>query len=250
VAISRPAPIVQVEKPTPGIIPPGSSPQTESGKTQQEKERERSGRSAGEGVGDREKLSRPYSKEQIAQFKRTVRENIWMINLSTIVSEIARYRGLPEGVDELHCNILDHEATIRTCLADLLKVKDGLSLEPYFAAGDRITGFGGIDFRSMHSGAAAQLLHNWALAWSPGSTSYQAVVMREGRELVITFMFPEETPELRRLLGHPALKAELLASGASDRAAIPADLLQRYRSGMEALPAGYLQFLPSAPAFG
>jgi len=134
---------------------------------------------------------------------------------------------------------------IKARLADLQKVDETQDPGARFAKGDRIINFNGSDLRTIYPGSAAQVLHNWVITWTPGV--FQARVIREGKEVEVTAMFGADNKDLRALLDHRALKPEVLAGGgASDRALVPADLVQRYRSGMEALPAGYQNLIPPA----
>jgi len=190
-----------------------------------------------------------FTDAQIEGFKSTALEKVRLINLTTIVAEIVRYRDPQnEAYVKFQSDIVGYEAAIRDCVTNLGKVQQTADLPNYCAKGDRIVVFDSSDFRLIYPGAAAQVLHNWALAWRPGDgTTHVFAVERQGKELALTFMYSEDTNDLRSLLAHPALTAEVLSSGmASDRAALRADLLQRYQAGLQALPAGYLNLVPPA----
>ena len=189
-----------------------------------------------------------FTWDQIEAFRSTVFEKVRLINLTTIVAEIVRYRDPQnEAVAKFQTDIADLEDAIQECQAKLSKVQQTVEPPPYCAKGDRIIGFNGPDLRPMYPGTAAQVLHNWALTWRPGDGVVQLLHLeREGKDLYVTFNLTEESLHLRSLLRHPALTAEVLTNGgASDRASIPADQIQRYQATLQALPSGYPHLLPS-----
>ncbi len=189
-----------------------------------------------------------YTNAQIEEFRTAVLDKVKLINLTTIFAEIIRYRDPQnEAYAKLQTDIAGYEAAIQEIQAKLAKVQQTVDLPLYCAKGDRIISFNGPDdLRLMYPGAAAAVLHNWALTWRAAEAVVQVLkVERAGKEVYITFNLAEESMDLRNLLRLPALTAEVINGVASDRSAVPADLIQRYQAALQALPAGYANLVPS-----
>jgi hypothetical protein len=192
-----------------------------------------------------------YTTPQIQDLRHNVFANVWLLNMSAILSECMRYRGLTNDWGQLQANIAIHEGRIKQNLAELAKVGEKVVLEPYLAQGDQIIRFGLKDLTTMKSADAGQVLAFWANNWTPGAALEKVDVLREGAAVSIYLQFPENSTELLTLLRHPAIQPDNPAEPAPglDPAAsgvvisLPADLIKDVNDRFAALPPGYRSLL-------
>ncbi len=192
-----------------------------------------------------------YTTVQIQELRHNVFANVWLLNMSAILSECMRYRGLTNDWAQLQANIAIHESRIKQNLVELAKVGDKVILEPYLAQGDQIIRFGLKDLTAMKSSEAAKVLAIWANNWTPGAALEKVDILREGAALSIHLQFPENSTELLTLLRHPAIQPDNPAEPApgpdpapsGDVTSLPADLFKDVNDRFSALPPGYRSLL-------
>ncbi len=187
--------------------------------------------------------------------KRDIYQTIQLINLAGIVSEVCRFRSLPEEHEALLRRLLELDGVVRANLDDLAQHNQKPPLEPYFLAGDRIVAFGQRDLLPLRGLDAARLLSGFLQTFRAGALE-QAVVLRNGTKLTLFLHFPEETKELLQMSRHPALLVE--ARGGTPASAVPEpstvspediveispDSLRAVQARFDALPPGYKGFVP------
>jgi hypothetical protein len=172
-------------------------------------------------VGEAPVRPTPLSSARISELRRRVHENVWLVNMASILSECLRYRNLAREWSQVQASVAAYEGRIKADLGELSGAKETVALEPYFCAGDRIVGFGQRDFKFLLRAEAAQVLHTWMNTWRAGAALEQVQIQREERRMTLTLQFPEDTKELFLLLRHPALQLPALP----DRDPGPADPL-------------------------
>jgi len=189
-----------------------------------------------------------YTAAQIDELRHNVFANVWLINMSTVISECLRFRNLTSEWAQIQADVTRYEEKIKHDLGELSKVGAKVVLEPYLAHGDQIIGFSQRDFTTMKPGEAATVLNTWVNAWTNGSALEQVLVVRDGKKLTIYMEFPEATKDLLILTRHPAL-AVAGAPGEgllAEMLAVPPSLLADVQSAFDALPPGYRSLFPPA----
>lgn len=186
-----------------------------------------------------------YSGPQIDELRRGVYSNIWLINMSAIISECMRYRNLTNEWGQLQADIANYDSKVKYNLAELSKVGQKVALEPYLQQGDQILGFAQRDFTTIKAGEAAQVIHTWVNSWRAGPAIEQVNISRGDKKMTLYVEFPEETAELLKLVRFPAL-AEFgnpSNSNVMEIVGIPSDLLQNVHTQFDSLPKGYREYL-------
>lgn len=189
-----------------------------------------------------------YNAAQIEELRRGVMSNIWLTNMTAIMSECMRYRNLTNEWAQFQAEIATYDGKIKYNLGELAKVGEKMSLEPYLAQGDQFLGFALRDFTTAKAGEAALHLQRWLKNWVSGPQLEQVNIQRGDKKMTLYLQFPEATKELLQLLRHPFLELE----GNPDAGApgivlaIPADVLKDITGRFESLPAGYRGYLPPA----
>ncbi|HVR84796.1 MAG TPA: hypothetical protein VMU54_10835, partial [Planctomycetota bacterium] len=186
-----------------------------------------------------------YTAAQIQELKHSVFANVWLINMSTVISECLRFRNLTSEWAQLQADVALYEGKIKHELGELAKVGEKVVLEPYLAQGDQILGFAQRDFTTMKPGEAAAVLNTWVNNWRSGTALEQVSLARGDKKMTIYMEFPEDTKELLTLVRHPALMVEgNPGSGViTEMVAIPASLLESINASFAALPPGYRSYL-------
>jgi hypothetical protein len=186
-----------------------------------------------------------YSGPQIDELKRGVYSNVWLTNMTSLVSECMRYRNLTSEWGQLQADMGVYDGKIKHNLKELAKVGEKVTLENYLTPGDQILGFAQRDFTTMKPGEAAAFIQEWVMKWRAGPTLEQLNFVRNEKKMTIYLEFPEETKELLSLVRHPALGlAGDPGSGLiTELVAVPADLIKDINGRFDAMPAGYRSFL-------
>jgi hypothetical protein len=148
----------------------------------------------------------PPTSARISELRRRVLENVWLANMGSILSECLRYRNLAREWSQAQSAVAAYESRIQADQIELAAAKQSVQLEPYFASGDRIVGFGQRDLTVLKRVDAAQALHTWMNAWKAGAALEQVQILRDERRMTLILQFPEDTKELLLLLRHPALQ--------------------------------------------
>ena len=159
-----------------------------------------------------EPVPRPRSlpPARIAELRRRVLENVWMVNMASLVSECLRFRNLAREWSQMQSTVGAYENQINVDLGDLAGAGEKILLDARFAEGDRIVGFAEKDLTGLKRVDAARVLHAWMNAWRAGPTLTQVHVLRDDRKVMLYLQFPEATKELLLLLRHPFLQLEPL----------------------------------------
>jgi len=186
-----------------------------------------------------------YNSLQIQELRHAVYANVWLINMTTLVSECMRYRNLTNEWAQLQADVANYDRKIKSTLGELAKVGEKQAVETYLQQGDQILGFAQRDFTAMKPGEAAQILNTWINNWRAGPALEQVNVARGDKKLTIYLEFPEDTKELLTLARYPALRlAGDPGTGiVTEQVAIPADMLKNVNGGFESLPSGYRGYL-------
>lgn len=150
----------------------------------------------------------PTAPDPLPQLRHRIHENLWLVNMASIVSECLRYRNLAREWSLLQADVVAYESRIKADLKELAGGGETLPLDSRLAEGDRIVGFAEKDLTGLKRADAAQVLHRWMNAWRAGPGLTQVQVLREDRKLTIYLQFPEETRDLLLLLRHPSLQLE------------------------------------------
>jgi len=203
------------------------------------------------------KESPRLSDFQIAEHRRNVEVNVWLLNVAGVASEVLRLRGAFSGENE---RLLSHmagiEGRIQHSLNELARNGEKMGLEAYMQTNDRILAFSQKDLAAMRPIDAASFLNEWLGRFKAGLLE-QVVVDRGGRKLTIYFHFKEETKELLQMARLPmnaipdagvnpaALTnaGDILDSGGVT-IAFPDALVKQINAGFGALPPGYRLLLP------
>ena len=143
---------------------------------------------------------------QVPDLRRRVLENLWMVNMASVVSECLRFRNLAREWSQIRSTVAACENQIQADLSDLAASGDKLMLDARLAEGDRIVAFAERDLTGLKRAEAAMVLHNWINAWRAGPTLTQVHVLRDGRKLTLYLQFPEETKELLLMVRHSFLQ--------------------------------------------
>jgi len=186
-----------------------------------------------------------YTAAQIQELKHGVFANVWLINMSSVISECLRFRNLTNEWAQMQADVARYEGVIKHHLGELAKVGEKVVLEPYLAQGDQILGFAQRDFTTMKPGEAATVLNIWVNNWRAGSALEQVILSRGDKKMTIYMEFPEDTRELLTLVRHPALMVEGNPGNGvvTEMVAIPADVLKSIDASFSALPPGYRTYL-------
>lgn len=186
-----------------------------------------------------------YTSAQVQELRHGVYSGVWMINMTTLISECMRFRNLTNEWAQLQADVANHDTKIKYNLGELAKVGEKVALESYLAQGDQILGFAQRDFTAMKPGEAAQVLNLWINNWRAGPALEQVNIQRGEKRMTLYLEFPEETKELLSLIRYPALQMEGTPDSGVVTAlvAIPADLLRDVNGGFDALPPGYRSYL-------
>jgi hypothetical protein len=186
-----------------------------------------------------------YTTAQVLELKHTVFANVWLINMSTVISECLRFRNLTPEWAQVQADVALFEGKIKHALGELAKVGEKVILEPYLAQNDQIIGFAQRDFRTMSPGDAAKVLNVWVNNWQAGPALEQVDFVRGDKQMKLYMEFPEATNELLKLVRHPALMVEGNPGDGvlTVMMAIPPDVLQNINDSFTALPPGYRGYL-------
>jgi hypothetical protein len=194
-----------------------------------------------------------YTPEEIQGLRREVLANVWLNNMTCLVSECMRYRNYTNEWAQLQADMTRLDGKIKHDLGELARVADKLPLDPYLQQGDQIIGFVDQELSTLKPAQASQFIQNWLRVWLPGPNQAQVNILRGEEKMTLYVQFPEETKELLSLLRHPALgepavpaaaaAAAPVPGSATELAAIPADLIKDIQSRFDALPPGYRNLL-------
>jgi hypothetical protein len=153
----------------------------------------------------------PVDAARMQQLRRKVLENVWQLNMASIVSECLRLRNLAREWSEAQSTVADLERRIKADQEELAAAQESVLVETTCAEGDRIVAFGTRDFSLLRRSDGARVLHAWMKSWRAGAAIEQLEVLRGDRRLTVYLQFPEETKELLQLVRHPALQLEPLS---------------------------------------
>jgi hypothetical protein len=186
-----------------------------------------------------------YDGPQIDELKKGVFSNVWLINMTGLISECMRFRNLTAEWAQLQADMGVYDAKIKNNLKELAKVGEKLVLENYLSPNDQIIGFAQRDFTTMKPGEAAAFIHEWVAKWRAGPSLEQLNFVRNEKRMTIYLEFPEETKELLSVVRHPSLG--LSGTPGDDTisvmVAVPGDLMKDINGRFDALPAGYRSLL-------
>jgi hypothetical protein len=182
---------------------------------------------------------------QIDELKRAVYSNVWLTNMTCLISECMRFRNLTNEWGQLQADMGVYDGKIKHNLKELAKVGEKVALENYLTPGDQILGFAQRDFTTMKPGEASAFIQEWVTKWRAGPSLEQLNFVRNDRKMTIYLEFPEETKELLSLVRHPALglAGDPGSGPITELVAVPADLIKDIDARFDALPAGYRSFL-------
>jgi hypothetical protein len=185
-----------------------------------------------------------FNPLQIQELRHDVYANVWLSNMSVLLSECMRYRNMTNEWGQFQADSARYDGKVKSGLGELAKVGEKLALETYLQQGDQIVGFAEKDFSILKPGDVATSLATWIQNWRAGPTLTQVNLIRGDQKMTIYVEFPEETKELLTLVRHPAL-GELNTYGA-DIVGVPPELLKDIKSRFDELPPGYRNFLSPA----
>lgn len=152
----------------------------------------------------------PPAPGRVPELRRRVHENLWMVNMASVLSECLRYRNLAREWSLMQADVAVYEGRLKADLRELALAGETLPLEARLAEGDRIVGIGEKDLTGLKRVEAAQALHRWMNEWRAGPKLTQVHVVREERKMTLYLQFPEETKDLLLLLRHPSLQLDPL----------------------------------------
>jgi hypothetical protein len=186
-----------------------------------------------------------FTGAQIHEFRRNVFANVWLLNMTAILSECARFRGLTNEWAQFQADIAIYDGRIKQNLTELAKVGEKVTVEPYLAQGDQILRFAQKDLTTMKAAEAGQVIAVWASNWTQGVALEKVDLLRAGTAMTLYLQFPETSTELLTLLRHPAIQPGTSAEAAAVEvmAALPVDLLKDVNDRFSALPKGYRSLL-------
>jgi hypothetical protein len=188
-----------------------------------------------------------FTAEQIEQFRRDIVTNVWLNNMSAVVSECARFRNFTNEWAQLQADMSRYDTKIKHDLGELARAGEKLPIEPYLQAGDQFIGFVDRDLGSLKPAEAFAFVRSWLKNWTAGPNQAQVNVQRGDAKLTIYIQFPEETKELLSLLRYPFLLTEPdtpFPTNTPDAVAIiPEDLLKDIQGRFDTLPPGYRNWI-------
>jgi len=183
----------------------------------------------------------------IEEHKRGVTTDIWLINMTGLVSEVLRYRNLTAEWTQLQSEMSTIDGRIKNHLQELARLGDRLQIDTYLLPGDQIFGFAQRDFLTMKYRDAAAFLQDWMSKWAPSGNLDQLWFARADQKISIYVQFPTSTPGLQALVHNPSLGRE----GTPDDALlvvqipVPAELIKDINGRFDALPGGYRNMIPA-----
>jgi hypothetical protein len=142
----------------------------------------------------------------IAELRHRAHENLWMVNMASVLSECLRYRNLAREWSLMQADVAVYEGRLQADLKDLAAAGEVLPLGARLAEGDKIVGLGEKDLTGLPRTESAQILHRWMAGWRAGKELTQVHVLREDRRMTFYLQFPEETKDLLLLVRHPSLQ--------------------------------------------
>jgi hypothetical protein len=181
----------------------------------------------------------------IAEHKRGVTNDVWLINMTGLVSECLRFRNLSAEWSQLQKEMTTLDGRIKTHLKELAGLGESMIVEKYLLPGDQIFAFAGQDFLTMKYRDAAAFLQQWISRWTPSAPLEQLWFARNDQRDSFYLGILQSTPELNTLVQSPLLARE----GTPDDALvvvqvpIPADLIKDISGRFDALPGGYRSLL-------
>jgi hypothetical protein len=199
---------------------------------------------------------------QVADHKRGIEHNVWLLNVAGVASEVLRLRGsFVNEYERLQSHMAGLEGKIQHSLNELATNGEKMALEPYMLPQDRILTFSQKDLTGMKPLDAAALLNDWLGRFKAGLLE-QVVVQRGPSKLTLYFHFKEETKELLQMARLPM---NAVADAGSNPTALPSPseikdpppaadagplplpdaLVKQITSGFDGLPPGYRQILPA-----
>jgi len=185
-----------------------------------------------------------YTGAQIHEMKRNVFANVWLLNMTAILSECARLRGLTNEWAQFQADIAIYEERMKQNLANLAKVGEKVVVEATMAQGDQILRFAQRDLTTMKATEAAQVIAVWASNWTPGVAIEKVDLMRAGAGMTLYLQFPETSTELLTLLRHPAIQPGTPVDPAIEgMTPLPDALIKDVNDRFSALPKGYRSLL-------
>jgi len=191
-----------------------------------------------------------FTADQLESFRRDITTNIWLTNMSGVVSECARFRNFTNEWAQLQADMARFDTKIKHDLGELARAGQKFPVEPYLQAGDQFIGFVDKDLASLKASDAAAFIRRWLKDWTASPNQSQVNVQRGDSKLTIYIQFPEETKELLSLLRYPFLLSDpdpglpgVPGSGAAETLGIPADLLKDIQGRFDALTPGYRNWM-------
>lgn len=177
----------------------------------------------------------------IEEHKRGVVANVWLINMTGLISESLRFRNLGAEWSQLQAEMSAYDDKIKKHLTELARLREPMTIEKYLLPGDQIFGFAQQDFTTMKYRDAAAFIQGWVSRWVPNTNLEQLHFARNDQRLSIYVEFSQTTSELQSLVHSPLLGRE----GTPDDALVvvqmpvPADVVKNINSLFDALPLGY-----------
>ena len=177
----------------------------------------------------------------IAEHKRGVDTNVWLINMTGLVSECLRFRNLTAEWSQLQNEMNVIDGRIKGHLKELAGLGESMIVEKYLLPGDQIFAFASQDFLTMKYRDAAAFIQQWVTRWAPGNPLEQLWFARNDQRDSLYLGILQSTPELKSLVQSPLLARE----GSPDDALVviqipvPADLVKDINDRFNALPGGY-----------
>jgi hypothetical protein len=178
--------------------------------------------------------------------------------MAGVASEVLLLRGHTTQYVDLQKRMAAWEAELVDAVRWLNEKNEKTILDPHFLPGDRVASMGGRSLQGLPPADASELLSRWLLEFKPGREMQMFGVVRGEQRLDLYVHLPEtfaaleavakEAPAAGRgTAGEPTanLSLDTIPSAVNAVRPIPAASLDDVKVRLAALPAQYLEALPS-----
>jgi hypothetical protein len=176
-------------------------------------------------------------------WKRQVNQNVMLLNMAGIVSEVLRHRNDKSGYDRMVSMMALYEQRVREGLTKLVEAGIPFSVPMRLAPQDRIVSFAGKDLGGMTSREAAAFLQSWTQTWQPGAVE-RCGVLRGPSALDLILHFPERNRSLLAIVEAGGARVEDAGAWSTAVAPVPEPLIAEVRERFGALHPGYRKLVP------
>lgn len=202
--------------------------------------------------------STPFMDDaRIAAMKDETYGGHWLVNMSGIVAEAMRVRGLGDDHTAMVERMKAYHEKLNEKLQKLGRVGVTVRLDGRMMPGDRIYSLAGRPVAELPPAEGLYVLQSWLEEFTTPKLGVNCVVLRDGQQIPLQFSFVKGSGELMELARYPKqVEGGLTAvppgstprvagapAGASGTMEIPANVVRPLGARLKELPEGYLTLL-------